>query len=644
MLTPDQIQNLKANMPGATPSGTPSPTAPATHDWVDSLVNSNSQNTRLISDIQNIQREATKSGVQQTKEGFAQGMNAKNPLELIEGGLKTGAGVVNTALSPLAPIFTPVSKGVNAVSNYISDNPGIQKFAQTQTGKNVARGAEDIANASTIAGALAGGEKAPEIKSAVNNTINTVKSNIPKVPDIKAGLSDIYKNQSIKDWTEPTTIPSASYNRATKIFKNSGSNISETLVNNGVKLSDNIQNGKYATRDTAEILREDAGKTSADLLRPSLEAANTTVAKVPIASILETAKSVITSNKEMTLGDKQTAIARLNKEGSALQKEYPRGMSLTDLHDNKITYSKNAGHNPVGTRADNITANMNNAIADSLKTTLEKNAPKEIPVKEFNAELSKQYKAADYLDALHGKSVPRGIGSKIMQQGAKLAGVAGGEMIAPGILGGVAGYHLGGVIENMLENMSNPVKSHFLNNLEKTNPEAFSKVEDYLNSRATSGSVSQPMSTASKNVPISKSIPPKVNKSSLKGSPTVGQTVTKAFDNSTGQIKIGKFELGSFGRNAAERKIAQVDRFPESELDKTVKYIKQSFKASDNPSNYRKDNIAHISEMPNGKKRVIYTRLNKNGKEEIINWHKLNPQMEEKYIKTLKSYGASERT
>ena len=41
-------------------------------------------------------------------------------------------------------------------------------------------------------------------------------------------------------------------------------------------------------------------------------------------------------------------------------------------------------------------------------------------------------------------------------------------------------------------------------------------------------------------------------------------------------------------------------------------------------NNYRIDNKAWVSEMPNGETRVIYTRQNRNGAEEILNWHKLD--------------------
>ncbi len=123
------------------------------------------------------------------------------------------------------------------------------------------------------------------------------------------------------------------------------------------------------------------------------------------------------------------------------------------------------------------------------------------------------------------------------------------------------------------------------------------------------------------------------------------------FEGSKNQTLISKreginFELGSFGRNHQIRKVAEkkFDRFVEAELPETIQNIKQSFRASNDPKNYRLDNIVHIAEMPNGETRAIYTRLNKNGAEEIINWHLVPDTKKDKFLNTLSSFGIPSRT
>ena len=55
--------------------------------------------------------------------------------------------------------------------------------------------------------------------------------------------------------------------------------------------------------------------------------------------------------------------------------------------------------------------------------------------------------------------------------------------------------------------------------------------------------------------------------------PSVENNVIKSFNKSTGQKKVGNFELGSFGKNSIGRKVVQIDRFPINELEETQKYI-----------------------------------------------------------------------
>lgn len=369
---------------------------------------------------------------------------------------------------------------VDAVNNFTQSHPDAAKHLDSVLKGISATGsiAGDVATADL---GVTGVEKTgAEAAQGIKDTAEATKG-LPSPT-----TSDFYRKQSIKDWTKPSTVAKPSFNKAATIFKNAGdTNIPEVLVDNGVKLSDNIQDGKYATKDTADALREDAGKMSHDLLRPSLEAADYSTPKTPIEDIIKKAKNVVAKDKTITIGDRETALAKLEKEKLALQRSYPEGMSLTDMHDNKITYSKNAGHNPIGTRADNITANNNNAVATAMKKTIEEKAPEGVPVEEINKEFTKRYQAANYLEALHGKEVPKGLGSRIARTTAKVVGAVAGESIGGGILGGVGGYHLGGMLERFIENASNPIKAHFLNNLEKTNPEVFEKVRQYLGDTET---------------------------------------------------------------------------------------------------------------------------------------------------------------
>lgn len=114
-----------------------------------------------------------------------------------------------------------------------------------------------------------------------------------------------------------------------------------------------------------------------------------------------------------------------------------------------------------------------------------------------------------------------------------------------------------------------------------------------------------------------------------------------AFTHSTDQKQVGNFELGSFGKNSELRKATKADRFPENELSATQDHITGAYRSSDNPASYRHDNTTWVAKMPNGEDRVIYTRKNAAGKDEILNWHTVS---DSKYLEQLKSFGAPAQT
>lgn len=122
--------------------------------------------------------------------------------------------------------------------------------------------------------------------------------------------------------------------------------------------------------------------------------------------------------------------------------------------------------------------------------------------------------------------------------------------------------------------------------------------------------------------------------------------IADLFADSKNQKSLGerggvRFEIGSFGKSHQARKLTEnkIDRFPEGELEETINNIVQVFRASNDPKMYRFDNLAWVAEMPNGETRMIYTRVNANGAEEIIGWHVLDQTKKAKYLDNLASFG-----
>lgn len=437
---------------------------------------------------------------------FMGGNAAENGGSATDIALNTALGAAGGKVLQLVgtPIFNAAGKVIGKITpQYIQDvvSQGAGAIKDFAAAHNILP--EPVSNAINI-----GAEK---LNQAAETPFNAAGSLIRSTGEaLRSGIGDKALAQEKAAWAKPTYTPKPAYNKATGIYNStSEAHIPDTLVNNGVHISDNVENinGKqvYSTADTAEKIRTDAAKMSHDVLRPSLAKADATGApKITIDDLFSKAESNVKNGKYPTPGAKETVLANIAREKAAMAKTYPNGLSLVDLHDNRIVYDNGAKYSPIGDVATNNIATANKAIADAARATLENSTPKDIPVREFNAELGKQFQAADYLDALHGKPVPKSLISIIARTGAKVVGAGlGAVMPGAGILTEVGGYHLGGIVESSLEGLPAAARNKLLANLEVSNPEVFQKVEAYLNSRATSGSVTHPMSSASKNMPIS---------------------------------------------------------------------------------------------------------------------------------------------
>jgi hypothetical protein len=131
-------------------------------------------NTGILATIKN----AAAAGISKIKSGFAEVQQPMNsPADIakpVEAGLKIGAGTVETAASPLAPLFSPVGKLIGYVSDKLSDNPTVQRFAMSGAGGAVSRVAEDVGNATEIAGAVVGSRGSAPVEAALDKAATKV--------------------------------------------------------------------------------------------------------------------------------------------------------------------------------------------------------------------------------------------------------------------------------------------------------------------------------------------------------------------------------------------------------------------------------------------------------------------------------------
>ncbi len=149
------------------------------------------------------------------------------------------------------------------------------------------------------------------------------------------------------DWAEPST-QLRGYVASRKIAdnaKNFGTNIPEELVKNKIELSKNTTDGKFDTAETAASLREDAGKLSQDMVRPALAKADLTTPPTPVSEISKEVLSRFDSEARGTPDSIKAQRAKIVSQLKGLEKKHPDGMSLTELHDAKIDFSKESKYN-----------------------------------------------------------------------------------------------------------------------------------------------------------------------------------------------------------------------------------------------------------------------------------------------------------
>lgn len=544
MLSPDQIQSLKAGMGASTPTNNLS--QPATADWVDSLTKQTQPAPRPVStnpldmsgDIfkntpeAQAARESTVTHVGPTIMGdisrAGQAIQGTGEYQG-QGTLRRATGAVSDIASiPMDVIMNILPKqtqdeitgALNKGIGYLSNNPlsramgyneAIQHLVQNypQAAKTTEETAGTLANVGNIAGNIAGveggikgapvaskaatvaGTEAKNIASDVSGIAGATKTQLAgAVKPITEKATEMATNAEKNAWVKPTEMPQKTYSGATEIYKKAasqGHNIEDTLLKNNIRLSDHIDTSAtgrkiFNTQETADALRTDAGKASADMLRPALKQADATgaIPRTPVKSVVSQAIYDVYQNKYLTAEAKSELADKLANTESVLKKRYPSGMSLTDLHDEKITRGFNTKRSPVGDVATNMEAQKNEALRDVLQNLVEEKAPKDIPVAAINKEFSKLYRSADYLDALHGKTVPQSILSKVSRWTAKVVGAGVGSHLGGGIIGGLGGYHLGGIVESLMENIPTEMRNKLLNNIESTNPEAFNKIQNYL--------------------------------------------------------------------------------------------------------------------------------------------------------------------
>ena len=278
--------------------------------------------------------EAAQAGIRQAKEGLAQGQTATNPVSMLEGSAKLGAGVINTAFSPLAPLFSPIGKLIGYVSDKISDIPGVRRFADSKAGEVTERVAEDVANLATIAGTAVGGKVAPTIVRGVAGTLSNAAS---RTSSSLAGIAETGA-QGIQKATSAALDPAQIMQRVARVSKGkqadferlAGESVGGYLVKRGIF-------GSIDEISTQLFSRFQKSRAAADRLFESLDERTGGVYKP---------EPVGTALNELFAREQRTASPGARSRDFARTAELKRkydteGLNMAEINEVKRLYERN---------------------------------------------------------------------------------------------------------------------------------------------------------------------------------------------------------------------------------------------------------------------------------------------------------------
>lgn len=390
-----------------------------------------------------------------------------------------GAGIKSLAAeNPEAAATT--QKNIDAISNFISDNAAVQKFAMSnpnagedftrflnlamssqETGKiDPVRMAKEASNlTSKISGATSG-----IANSAVDAAGNAIDTGVAKA---RTAFSDqIFgtpEEQQAKAITDTHTAISKDAAQISDIQNNYSAlrkvrNFSpDQEASNQRVAASNVLADSVDTNGT--IHTKDPGGAVDQYKKMTLDNAEGVVRKALVregatANLNDIQKTLTAKvmNSGLEGADLKNGLNLVKKEvsGLGLRADENGKIPLENVHDAKINQTKNINYS---TPPEVSTARK--AIASGLKTTVEDSSS--VNVKEINGVLSKYLEDVKTLENLDGRKVQ---GGKLGKYAAGLTGnIAGGVVgsVLGGGFGGAAGSILGGEI-------ASAIKGHFMAN------------------------------------------------------------------------------------------------------------------------------------------------------------------------------------
>lgn len=439
--------------------------------------------SNIVNTGKNIIGSATE-GVKQFGSGFEQvqkGEESKNPGEgaynMVSGAGQMAAGGINTALSPISGAMKSVgdikvpgtegnigdiaNKPINWLADNISNIPALQHLAVKYPGLQ-----QDLSNAITIGGALVGGEKAPEIKTATGEAVTAGKQiaqsglqGIEKGTEVVGNVAKTINENTIKPIA--TKIAGTSSNLANSLEESSLRLTPVQKTNLGSKLQEvvdyNTKNGITGSPETRyEKITENYDKMENSLQKTLDSNPNITIPKQSVIDQLESIKNNYANDRDIN------AIERQIDDAKSVLDRQPDNIPLKNI--NELKRSTYAGaYNNAGVK---VLDTVEHDIGDVLRTTMNDTLDKSgvtidgKSLNDFNKEYGTVITSRKLLKiaqgrpqlGLVGKLTSRVIGGIIGGAvGGGIPGEIAGSLVAPNIAEHIAGTNVKSNIAGLLK-------------------------------------------------------------------------------------------------------------------------------------------------------------------------------------------------
>lgn len=368
-------------------------------------------------------KQSFNAGIQQIKDAKPL-EGSKNPIQAFEKAATIGSGAVNAAFSPLAPAVKPIEQDIiNPLADKISNNPTVQKFANSRGGELLSRITEDLANVNNIAGAVVGFGVGKETVPAFEK---------PKMPEVPT---------SVKNFARDVTPTSQGMiNHATagaleftpgdlnKLAKSTGNELGPWLADKNAIGANKIEtqaNVQKIFDDSYKGVRDEIGKVDT-IYKPS---------QVP--RYVESLKAVL-KKVEDTPGMQEVGVEvenLLNKKEITLS-DVQRVKELVDEHFNLYKQTGDVGEGVQKQGLANIRGDLKDFIEQEVK------AKTGADIRKLNNDVST---AKGILDTIELRS-PRGLTRSNLKVGD--LGAFGIGLSFGGPIGGVAAVFLKKLLES----------------------------------------------------------------------------------------------------------------------------------------------------------------------------------------------------